>query len=141
MCKSNIYNSNEDTIITKGIVHRILDCYIEDSVSLNDKWTDCLLHLKLKNCWWNLASKPFKSWFYKYSIQDPNLVISVPAEVLAPHSARPSAGRVLTANLDMFITKFLRLSTIPYHFCGPDQIIQNDQQDLTYTKTKMIQVK
>ena len=39
-------------------------------------------------------------------IQHLNLVITVPADVLAPNGARPSAGTVLTENLDMFSFNF-----------------------------------
>ena len=42
--------------------------------------------LWVKCCYWN-------------GPQDPNLVITVPADVLAPASARPSAGTVLTTKL------------------------------------------
>ena len=34
---------------------------------------------------------------------DPNWVITMPADALAPSSARPSAGTVLTEKLDMFL--------------------------------------
>ena len=46
-------------------------------------------------------------------IQDPNFVITVPADVLAPNGARPSPGTVLTENLDMFSFKFRCLLMIP----------------------------
>ena len=48
---------------------------------------------------------------------------------LAPIGARPSAGRVLKAGLDMFTSKFL-WSKIQYHLNGYNDIIQNGQQEL-----------
>ena len=40
---------------------------------------------------------------------DPNFIIIVPADDLAPTSARSSAGTVMTIKLEMFSSKFLRL--------------------------------
>ena len=34
----------------------------------------------------------------------------MPADGLAPNSARPSAGRVMTTNLDMFLISFIVLT-------------------------------
>ena len=42
-------------------------------------------------------------------IQNENLVITVPADVLAPHGARPPAGRIMTVQLHMFSMAFLGL--------------------------------
>ena len=42
-------------------------------------------------------------------MEDPNLVTTVSADDLAPNGARSSAGTVLTAELNMFLTEFLRL--------------------------------
>ena len=41
-----------------------------------------------------------------------NLVITLPADALAPYGARPSAGTVLTRKSHKFPLKFLQLSAI-----------------------------
>ena len=49
--------------------------------------------------------QPMNCWFHIYTGMNlviTNLVISVPADALAPNGARPSAGTVLTANLDIY---------------------------------------
>ena len=38
--------------------------------------------------------------------QDTHLIITVPADALAPNGARPSAGTVTIAKLPLFSTKF-----------------------------------
>ena len=40
---------------------------------------------------------------FLYMVWDQNLVITVPADALAPNGARPSAVTVLTTKLDMII--------------------------------------
>ena len=45
-------------------------------------------------------------------MQELNSVIIVPADVLAPNGARPSASMVLTKHLDMCSSKFFKLSVI-----------------------------
>ena len=51
-----------------------------------------------------------------YSVyMDQNLVITVPADVLAPNSASPLPGTVMNDDLYQFISKFLWLWVIPYH--------------------------
>ena len=47
-------------------------------------------------------------------IKDLNLLITVPADGLAPIGARPSAGTVLIENSALFSVEF-----IPYHHCRP----------------------
>ena len=39
-------------------------------------------------------------------LNEPNIVSTVPADAIAPNSARPSAGIVLTDNSDMFFARF-----------------------------------
>ena len=60
-------------------------------------------------------------------IQDPTSAITVPADVLAPNSARTSAGTMLTTKLNIFSSKFLWLSIFFHHLSGPNDIIQNDR--------------
>ena len=63
-------------------------------------------------------------------IRDPHPIIAVPADVLAPNGARPSAGTVMTGQLNIFLMKFLWLEVfLSYHF-WPDDIIQNERRDL-----------
>ena len=49
-------------------------------------------------------------------IRDPNLVITVPADVLSPNGARPSAGTALPEKLHMSSFKFCWLIIILPHF-------------------------
>ena len=60
---------------------------------------------------------------YKYDL---NVIITVPADALAPFSARPSAATVGTEKSDTPSVKFLWLSAILYTHYGPNDIIQND---------------
>ena len=57
-----------------------------------------------------LSVSPVYTW-------DPHPIITVPADVLATHGARPSAGTMITAQLNIFSTKFLWIEVISnYHF-------------------------
>ena len=56
-------------------------------------------------------------------IWPPNLVITAPADHLAPNGARSSAGTVLTAKLHI-ISKFLQVSVIWNYFCWLDDDIK-----------------
>ena len=51
------------------------------------------------------------------------MVIAMPADGLAPNGARPSAGTALTGKLRMSSYKFRRVSMIPYHNFGLDDVI------------------
>ena len=46
------------------------------------------------------------SWAGAVYPQDPTFVITLPADVLAPNFARPSAGTALTTNLILFVAFF-----------------------------------
>ena len=63
-------------------------------------------------------------------IQDPHLVITVPADVLAPHGARTSAGTVIMAHLHIFLMKFLWLEVMPSYCFWQNDVIQNGRKDL-----------
>ena len=65
----------------------------------------------LRQCWprsLSLYGVTRPQWVKSQSvyIQDPNSVITVPADVLAPNGARTSAGTVLTIKLDTLSLKF-----------------------------------
>ena len=80
-----------------------------------------LCWIVLINC---LSITPVYTW-------DPNLVITVPADTLAPGNARPWAGTVImTFKLELSSSKFLWLLIKSYDFCGQDEVIQNGQRDL-----------
>ena len=59
-----------------------------------------------------------------------NFVTTVPADGLAPDSARPSAGPALNEELNMFTSKFLWLSIILCLLYSFDDVIQNIWQGL-----------
>ena len=59
---------------------------------------------------------------------NPNRLITVPADVLPPNAARPSADRVMTIQVHMFCSKYIWLSMITYHLIGPDDIMKTALQ-------------
>ena len=61
--------------------------------------------------------------YLRYIYKGLNLVITVPADGLAPNGARPTAGTVLITKLVMIFTKFLWISVIPNNLCGPSDVI------------------
>ena len=76
--------------------------------------------------------RPYVNSLYAGSvyIQDTNLVITVPADALAPHGARSSAGTVMATQLDVFSTKCVCLEVMLRYLSWPDDVIQNSWQDL-----------
>ena len=72
----------------------------------------------------SLSAGPIYIW-------DPNFVITVPADGLAPNGARPSAGTVMTVTLYMSSSSFHWLSMPLCNFIGPDTVIQNGHRDVT----------
>ena len=67
----------------------------------------------------------------------PYLVITVPADNLAPHGPRPSAGTMMTTQLLIFLTKCPRLEVSPSYPYLPDDVIQNGRQDLEISHGKL----
>ena len=59
---------------------------------------------------------------------NPNHLITVPADVLPPNAARPSADTVMTILVHMFCSKCIWLSMITYHLIGPDDIMKTALQ-------------
>ena len=59
-------------------------------------------------------------------IQDTNLVITVPADALAPHGARSSAGTVMATQLDVFSTKCVCLEVMLRYLSWPDDKISRN---------------
>ena len=58
------------------------------------------------------------------NIWDRNLVITVPADVLAPNGARPSAGTVMTTQTDMvFFPRFCGFQLFHVPFSKQIQVI------------------
>ena len=58
-----------------------------------------------------------------------NLIITLAADVLAPNGAKPSAGIMLTGNLDMFSFEFRWFPMIPRHFLRTGDVIQNGRRN------------
>ena len=73
-------------------------------------------------------------------IRDPNMVITVPTDGLAPNGARPSAGTVLTT--ERKFSPFFQLSGLQICFHWSEHLIQNGPQDLAkYRSTLSINEK
>ena len=81
---------------------------------------------------WKCISESFNTIYNKrnqevYHILQLILVITVPADVPAPKGQQHT---LLTAKVDMFISKFLWLSMISYHLHGSDDVIQMAEEIL-----------
>ena len=62
-------------------------------------------------------------------IRDSHLVITVPADGLAPRGARPSAGTAMATQLHTFSTKYHSLEVMLRYLSWPDDVIQNGRRD------------
>ena len=64
-------------------------------------------------------------------IQEPKLIITVPADDLAPNGAKPSAGTVVTTDLDTISLSLFGYWSVWIRFSWSDDILQNGRWDLT----------